>query len=111
MSIRLGSILLAIGSRFSPILTCMRAIKSNARPEFRRIVGRLNVVMLAAMSLAQAQELPRKGTPSSLRVHGSATLSVMPDQAQFDIGVMTQGSTAKAASDQNAQQSNALVRE
>jgi uncharacterized protein len=89
----------------------MRAIKSDVKLGFRRIVGPFTLILLAVISLAQAQELPRKGAPPSLRVHGSATLSVMPDQAQFDIGVMTQASTAKAASDQNAQQSNVLVRE
>jgi hypothetical protein len=46
-----------------------------------------------------------------LKVHGSATLSVEPDQAQFDIGVVTQAPTAKAAADQNASRSNALVQE
>lgn len=46
-----------------------------------------------------------------MRVHGQAALSVEPDQAQFDIGVITQGPTAKAAADQNATQSNALVKQ
>ena len=34
-----------------------------------------------------------------------------PDQAQFDIGVVNQASTAKGATDQNTSRSNALVRE
>jgi hypothetical protein len=62
------------------------------------------------MSVAQAQESPARSAPASLRVHGAATISVEPDQAQFDIGVVTQASTAKAATDQNAGRSSALVR-
>jgi uncharacterized protein YggE len=88
----------------------MWAINSRAKSEFRGILGRF-LILLAAMAVAQAQELPQKGVPASLRAHGSATLSVMPDQAQFDIGVMTQAATAKAASDENTRQSSALVRE
>ena len=73
--------------------------------------GRIAFILLTATSLVQAQQLPQKGVLSSLRVHGSATISVMPDQAQFDIGIVTQGSSAKAATDENTRQSDALVRE
>jgi len=59
----------------------------------------------------QAQETPQRSGPASVRVHGQATLSVEPDQVQFDIGVVTQATTPKAAADQNATQSNALVQE
>lgn len=72
---------------------------------------RLTVIFLAGISLAQAQESPSGSGPSSVRVHGSATVSVEPDLAQFDIGVVTQATTAKAATDQNASRSNALVGE
>lgn len=70
----------------------------------------LTAALVAFNLSAQAQESARS-TPSSLKVHGSATLSVEPDQAQFDIGVVTQAPTAKAAADQNASRSNALVQE
>jgi len=46
-----------------------------------------------------------------MRVHGEATVSVEPDQLQFDIGVVTQASTAKEATDQNDRQSKALILE
>jgi uncharacterized protein YggE len=46
---------------------------------------------------------------STLRVHGQATVLAEPDQVQFDIGVVTPAETAKAATDRNATQSNALV--
>lgn len=82
------------------------------RPSSRRLCSflQLTAIIVVAISVAQAQE-SAKSTPSSLKVHGSATLSVEPDQAQFDIGVVTQAPTAKAAADQNASRSNALVQE
>jgi uncharacterized protein YggE len=63
------------------------------------------------MAVVQAQETPQRSAPASVRVHGQSTLSVEPDQVQFDIGVVTQATTPKAAADQNAIQSNALVQE
>jgi len=72
---------------------------------------RLAGVFLIFCSMAVgAQEKPPQVTPL-VRVHGEATVSVEPDQAQFDIGIVTQASTAKAAADQNATQSDPLVRE
>ena len=57
---------------------------------------------LALVSLAQAE------TPS-VRVHGEATISVEPDRAEIDIGVVTQGATSQAASNSNAKQANTVV--
>jgi len=70
----------------------------------------VGVILLVGMTAMQAQESPKRGGVATLRVHGSSTLSVAPEQAQFDIGVVTQASTAKAATDQNTKQSDALVR-
>src|ERR1039457_3380039 len=39
---------------------------------------------------------------SSVQANGSATLSAKPDQAQLDVGVVTNGATAQDASQQNA---------
>lgn len=50
------------------------------------------------------------GAPS-IRVHGEATISAEPDQAQFDIGVETQAAIAKDASDKTTTQTNAVVQE
>jgi len=72
---------------------------------------RLASVFLVLWSVAaMAQQKPQQ-IVSSVKVHGQATVSVEPDQAQFDIGIVTQAATAKAAADQNATQSDALVHE
>jgi hypothetical protein len=59
----------------------------------------------------QSQELTQRDRTASVRVHGQANLAVEPEQAQFDIGVVTQAATAKAAADQNTIQSDALVKQ
>ncbi len=62
---------------------------------------------LAVCGTAFAQE-PRN-SPPYVRVHGEATVSAEPDQAQIDIGVVTQGATAQAASDANSKQANSVI--
>jgi uncharacterized protein len=69
------------------------------------------LIFVVGLGLMQAQEVTSAVEPPSVRVHGEATISVEPDQAQFDIGVVTQAATAKAATNQNAAQANALVQE
>lgn len=103
--------LLASGSKFCPILTFMSVTTWDAKLGSWGVAGRVSFILLTATLLVQAQQLPQKAARSTLRVHGSATIPVMPDQAQFDIGIVTQASTAKAARDKNTQQSDALVRE
>jgi len=61
------------------------------------------LAMLPGILLAQSN------MPPYVRVHGEATVSVDPDQAQIDIGVITQGATAEAASDANAKQAQAVI--
>ena len=68
-------------------------------------------IFLLCTAMMQAQQIPSVNAPPSMRVHGEATVSVEPDQLQFDIGVVTQASTAKEATDQNDTQSKALIRE
>ncbi|MBV9766851.1 MAG: SIMPL domain-containing protein [Acidobacteriaceae bacterium] len=72
---------------------------------------RFSFIFLVTLSILQAQEALSPGEVPSVRVHGEATVSAEPDQAQFDIGVVTQAATAKAATDQNSSQANALVQE
>jgi hypothetical protein len=64
------------------------------------------LILFAATTWAQEKQVI-----PLVKVHGQATVSVAPDQAQFDIGVVTQAATAKAAADQNATQSDELVRQ
>ena len=68
-------------------------------------------IFLFGLSVMQGQDAIRAVEPPSIRVHGEATVSAEPDQAQFDIGVITQAETAKAATDQNSSQANALVQQ
>jgi hypothetical protein len=51
--------------------------------------------LLAAAQLAQISS-------GAIQAIGSATISVNPDQAQLDVGVVTQGATAQDAGQQNA---------
>lgn len=68
-------------------------------------------IFLIALSALNGQEIISPGGPPVIRVHGEATVSAEPDQAQFDIGVVTQAGNAKAATDQNAAQTTALVQQ
>jgi uncharacterized protein YggE len=44
----------------------------------------------------------------SVQANGSATITAKPDQAQLDVGVLTNGTTAQDASQQNASLSNTV---
>jgi uncharacterized protein len=47
--------------------------------------------------------------PPSVRATGEAVITVKPDEAKLDIGVVTQATTAEAAASQNATQSRAVL--
>src|SRR5579875_2599618 len=68
-------------------------------------------VCVFSLKSLPAQEIISSNAPPSIRVHGEATVSAEPDQAQVDVGVVTQAVNAKAATDQNAAQTRALVDE
>jgi uncharacterized protein YggE len=68
------------------------------------------LLMLAApASLALAQERLSKDTLPSISVTGEATVKVSPDQAQINVGVVTQSQNAQAAAAQNAQRLEATI--
>ena len=73
-----------------------------------RVLG-IAATLLATAAIMDAQDPAPASQSASVRVHGQATISVEPDQAQFDIGIVTQATTAKAAADQNASQSDTLI--
>jgi uncharacterized protein YggE len=77
-----------------------------------RIDSSLLVVILIGPSLISqtaAQTVPALLTPSpTVQANGSATITVKPDQAQLDVGVVTNGATAQDASQQNASLSNTV---
>ncbi len=69
------------------------------------------ILLVGFSAVATAQEMPGVTGPPVIRVHGEATVSAEPDQAQFDIGVETQSATAKDATDKNTAQTNEVVQE
>jgi uncharacterized protein YggE len=54
------------------------------------------LLMLSCSAMAAQTAVP------SVQANGSATLTAKPDQAQLDVGVVTNGATAQDASQQNA---------
>jgi uncharacterized protein YggE len=64
-------------------------------------------VLLLAFSLT-AQETSSK-LPPSIATTGEAVITVKPDRAQIDIGVMTQAGTSDAAASKNAVQLDAVL--
>jgi uncharacterized protein YggE len=69
-----------------------------------RSFGIFLCVLVSVAAYAQSSS-----SPAYVRVHGEATVSVDPDQAQIDIGVVTQGATAEAASDANSKQAKSVI--
>src|ERR1051326_5584565 len=59
---------------------------------------RIPLVLLLLASATCAQSLP----PGTIQAVGSATMTFQPNQAQFTVGVLTQGATAQDAAQQNA---------
>lgn len=65
------------------------------------------LVPILFSSVVAAQRAPVSSAPS-VQANGSATITAKPDQAQLDVGVVTNGSTAQDASQQNASLSNTV---
>src|ERR1019366_5911533 len=61
-----------------------------------RMHSSLLLLMLCCCAMAAQTAVP------SMQANGSATLTAKPDQAQLDVGVVTNGATAQDASQQNA---------
>src|SRR5437868_3723014 len=62
------------------------------------------LLMLALCAALAAQTV----TAPTVQANGSATITAKPDQAQVDVGVVTNGATAQDASQQNATLSNTV---
>jgi uncharacterized protein YggE len=55
-------------------------------------------IITTVLGTLQAQEFTSStSSPPVVRVHGEATVSAQSDQAQFDIGVVTQAASVRAA--------------
>jgi uncharacterized protein YggE len=66
-------------------------------------------VVAFSQSVARAQEPAEKAARPSVRATAEAIVIAKPDQAQLDIGVITQAATAKAAADDNARKLDAVM--
>jgi uncharacterized protein len=77
---------------------------------FKRSLVLLISILVASGAIADAQQPGGPAAPALLGVHGEATVSVKPDEAQINIGVVTQANTAREAADQNNRRSDALIR-
>ncbi len=64
---------------------------------------------LPAGVLAAVPGPAKEPAPPFIRVTGESTVQVRPNQAQIDIGVVTQAPTAQAAASQNARQLEAVL--
>jgi uncharacterized protein len=74
---------------------------------------RMLIVVMALVAMAQAsawaQESGDKSDRPSIRVVGEATINAKPDQAELDLGVVSQAPTGQAAAQQNAQKLDAVL--
>jgi uncharacterized protein YggE len=66
------------------------------------------LALLLGLSLAHAHEEVREPI---VRVVGDALVMAEPDQAELDIGVVTEAKTAASAADQNAQRAQRVISE
>jgi uncharacterized protein YggE len=80
---------------------------------FRTILLLAGLVLVAAAIAGVAQpQFGRSATPTPgtvITVTGDGTVDVTPNQASFDFGVTTQGTTAAQAMNRNASQARAIV--
>ncbi|MDQ2711206.1 MAG: SIMPL domain-containing protein [Acidobacteriota bacterium] len=67
-----------------------------------------SLVILVCLAPLYAQVNPEADRPS-VRVHGESQVSAEPDEAEIDVGVVTQGATSDVASTLNTQRVNAVV--
>jgi uncharacterized protein YggE len=68
-------------------------------------------LLLCLLLPLAAQNKRTSEEPTTLLVHGEATVSVEPDIAELDVGVISQAQTSQAAADQNAAKSKQFVTE
>ncbi|HXU08443.1 MAG TPA: SIMPL domain-containing protein, partial [Blastocatellia bacterium] len=69
------------------------------------------VFVMCASAFSLAQERTENASRPTIRVSGDSTVTVKPDEAEINIGVLTQADTAQAAATQNAQKQDAVISE
>jgi uncharacterized protein YggE len=68
------------------------------------------LVLLLAPLPVFAQQKEEVRAPATIRTAAESTVTVRPDQVQVDAGVITQGATAEAATAQNAQLQDTVIK-
>ena len=76
----------------------------------KQIFAILATILLVG-STVQAQQGAGQPRPPSITVSGEATIAAEPDQAEIDIGVVTQARTAPEASKENAERLSRVLAE
>lgn len=66
-------------------------------------------ILSPLLLLPLAGVLAQTVSPGTIQATGTATVNAKPDQVQLDVTVVTQGSTAALAGQQNATQTNAMI--
>ncbi len=69
----------------------------------------LSRVLLAIPLVLTPLSAQSEANPPSIRVHGESLVSVTPDEAEMDVGVVSEAATAEAASAQNTVAVNRVV--
>jgi uncharacterized protein YggE len=72
---------------------------------------RLGVLLLFIASVAGFAQEGGLRTVPAVRAQGQSVVTVRPDQAEIDLGVVTQAATAQLAGQQNAQRLSAVLAE
>jgi hypothetical protein len=67
------------------------------------------LILLASITLLPLRGQTQAAVPPSIRVHGESLVSVIPDEAQIDIGIVSQASSAEAVSTNNTVAVNHVV--
>ncbi|HJQ69508.1 MAG TPA: SIMPL domain-containing protein [Blastocatellia bacterium] len=76
----------------------------------RTTAGLLTLCVIAiSQGVARAQEPVDRMARPAVRASAEAVIIAKPDQAQIDIGIVTQAPSAKTAADQNAKQIDFLI--
>ena len=69
------------------------------------------VLVLCSSAISLAQDRTENPARPTIRVTGDSTVTVKPDEAEINIGVLTQADTAQAAATQNARKQDAVISE
>ena len=69
----------------------------------------LKLIALLAAGFAAASYSSAQTAPGTIQASGTFTLAVNPDQVQLDVSVLTQGTTAQQAAQQNATQTTTVI--